>query len=70
MTAFRGAALMQWLEDNGVILAGGKYRRIIIDAPFDGICRIYVEMNADSPLLELRLPDVKAAEIVVLDGAK
>ena len=38
-----GAAFIQWLEDQGAIPDGRPYRRVVIDASYDGPVSIYTE---------------------------
>lgn len=64
MSSFMGIAFMDWLVKAGVLRPEEKTRRVIIDVPYDGPVKIYIEDFADSSMLTLFPPDMSEAVIV------
>ena len=64
-----GGALIDQLEALGAIPKGLMYRRVVIDAPFDGAVIIYVELAGDDRLIAEPLTAALGAHVVMV-GAK
>lgn len=49
-------------------LDGAKLRRIVIDAHFQNVLIVYVEMLGDTRMLEITMPPIEAKIVPVQDG--
>lgn len=55
--ALSGARFMEWLEEQGVVPAGRRLRRVVIDAMYDGVVTIFWEELGTDVLTGVSAPD-------------
>ena len=60
--------LFEWLiAACGLDKDAAQVRRIVIDAQIDNIVKVYIEGYATDKILEVKPPDLRGAEITVLE---
>lgn len=58
---------MDWLEKTGAVGNLDHCRRVIIEASYDSVVTIYIELLADTAMLECEPPDLSGARVVIGD---